>query len=88
MKTTIDLPETTLRQAQSIAAARGISLKKLVAETLEERVREYKSANWRKSADTPWMAGYGALADLTEENHKVLQAIEEEFETILPDELP
>jgi len=87
MKTTIDLPESTLRQAESIAANRGISLKRLVAETLEQQAREH-AANQAKPAEPPWMAGYGALADLADENRNILQAIEEEFEKILPNELP
>lgn len=38
MKTTIEIPETTLRRARNLAAAKGITLKQLVAEAIEEKV--------------------------------------------------
>ena len=31
--------------------------------------------------EPPWMAGFGALSDLADENRRVLAAIEAEFET-------
>ena len=39
MKTTIDLPDATFRQAKTVAAARGMTLKRLLTEALEERLR-------------------------------------------------
>ena len=39
MKTTVDLPESTFRQAKTLAADRGITLKQLFTEALEEKIR-------------------------------------------------
>ena len=33
------------------------------------------------------MAGYGELSDLAEENRRILDAIEQEFETLAPEDL-
>lgn len=33
-----------------------------------------------RKVEPPWMAGFGVLADLADENRRVLAAIEEEFE--------
>ncbi len=34
----------------------------------------------------PWMAGFGALADLSEENRRVLDLVDGEFEKIDPED--
>ena len=36
--------------------------------------------------EPPWMAGFGALADLAGENRRVLELIEEEFERPTPED--
>ena len=33
-----------------------------------------------RKVEPPWMAGFGVLSDLADENRRVLDAIEEEFE--------
>jgi predicted DNA binding CopG/RHH family protein len=38
MKTTLDIPDPLLRQVKARAALRGVSLRKFVAEALEEKV--------------------------------------------------
>ena len=88
MKTTLELPEATLREARALASARGISMKRLLAEALEEQLQVRRPEDHSERADPPWMEGYGVLADLAGENQKILKAIEEEFETVLPNELP
>ena len=88
MKTTIDLPDGTFRLAKSIAAARGMTLKRFFTEALEERVRRCTAENRNDREAPPWMAGFGALADIGEENRRVLRLIEEEFETLSPRNLP
>ena len=85
MKTTVDLPDATFRQAKSAAAARGMTLKRFLTEALEERLR-------RCAAETGfeplWMAGFGALSDIADESRLVLDLIEHEFETLSPESLP
>ena len=88
MKTTIDLPDGTFRLAKSIAAARGMTLKRFFTEALEERVRRCTAENRNDRESPPWMAGFGALADIGEENRRVLRLIEEEFETLSPRNRP
>ncbi len=84
MKTTIELPDVLLRQAKALAAARGVTLKKFFTEALEEQLRHCTSENRTGNAEPPWMAGFGALSDLSDETRRVLSVIEEEFETLSP----
>ena len=85
MKTTIELPENTFRKAKLFAAGQGITLKQLFTRALEEFLtpRMKKSS---KHEDKPWMAGFGKLAYLSEENRRILDLIEEEFEVAYPEE--
>ena len=39
MKTTIELPDVMFRQARALAAARGVTLRRLFTEALEEELR-------------------------------------------------
>ena len=87
MKTTIELPDVMFRQAKALAAARGITLKRLFTEALESRLRRSAHGNPAGDAEPPWMAGFGALADLSDENRRILDAIEEEFERLAPEDL-
>ena len=87
MKTTIELPDTMFRQAKAIAAARGVTLRRFFTEALEEQLRRCGSGRRPGNADPPWMAGFGVLSDLSDENHRVLDAIEEEFERLSPEDL-
>ncbi len=81
MKTTIEIPGTTLRRARSIAVSRGISLKQLFTEALEDKL---KSAGTR-SAPPAWMKLAGAFgktaADRAETQH-IQQRIDDEFEVL------
>ena len=87
MKTTIDLPEATFRQAKAMAVARGITLKRFFTQALEERLRRCIVETRNKSVEPPWMAGFGALSDIADENRHVLNLIEEEFERLSPEDL-
>ena len=80
MKTTIELPDALFRQAKTFAATRGTTIRQLLSEALESHRRRVARSNPAGVAEPPWMAGFGALSDLTEENRRVLFAIEEEFE--------
>ena len=37
--------------------------------------------------EPPWMAGFGALSDISGENRRVLEAIEMEFERLTPEDV-
>ena len=87
MKTTIEIPDTLFRQAKALAAARGIPMKRLFSEALEFQLRRTARGDPAGSTEPPWMAGFGALSDLSEENRRVLYAIEEEYEKLSPEDL-
>jgi hypothetical protein len=78
MKTTLDLPDETFRQAKARAALRGIPMRQFVTEALEEKIRG-ESSHGAPSQSPPWMRGFGALADLREENRRIEDLIAEEF---------
>ena len=87
MKTTIELPDVMFRQAKALAAARGVTLKRLFTEALEVQLRRCTPGNPAGSTEPPWMAGFGVLSDLSDENRRILDAIEEEFEKLSPEDL-
>lgn len=52
MKITIDIPDKTCRQAKTLAVAEGISVKQLLTEAIEDKVRlAKKSENGRNPLD-------------------------------------
>ena len=88
MKTTIDLPDETLRAAKVVAAGRGVTLRQWFTEALEEKLRSSAADPCAAEREVPpWMAGFGALSDLASENRRVLATIEAEFERIEPEEI-
>lgn len=86
MKTTIELPDAMFRRAKAFASGRGMTLKRFFTEALEEKLHRYSSET-SSEADAPWMEGFGALSDLSDENRRVLDIIEQEFETISPEDI-
>jgi hypothetical protein len=74
MKTTVELPADTLRRAKALAARQGTSLKTLLTEALDAKLREEEG-----KPEKPWMKGFGALSHLKAENKKVMAVIEKEF---------
>ncbi len=78
MKTTLDLPDETFRQAKARAALRGIPMRQFVTEALEEKIRG-ESAPGSPAQSPPWMRGFGALADLREENRRLEGIMAVEF---------
>ena len=69
MRMAIDLPEALLARALTLAASRGTSVEAVVTEALEEHLR--------RCGEAP--LGRGELADLADENRRILELIEEEF---------
>ena len=78
MKTTIELPDELLRRAKATAATRGISLKRLFSEALEQGLRR----GGAPAAAPAWRAVAGELAPLRTETRRIGRLIEEEFEQI------
>lgn len=82
MKTIIELPDAMFRQAKMLAATRGVSLKRLFTEALEEQLLRCAAGNSSGNGPPPWMATFGELSDLGDEHRRVLGIIEEEFERL------
>ena len=87
MKTTIDLPDATLKQAKTLAAACGITFSRIVTEAIEEQLQRCSGRNRSGNEPPPWMAGFGALSHLGDEHHNVRRIIEEEFERLEHEDL-
>ncbi len=85
MKTTLDIPDETFRQVKARAALRGIPLRQYVTEALDEKIRE-EGAHGGALPTPPWMKGFGALADLEEENRRIEGLIAEAFGRIEPED--
>jgi len=85
MKTTIDIPDKTLRCARSLAAAKRMTLKQLAAQAIEDKLSH--GAKTSKAAEPTWMKLYGAFAKtkaMRAETRRIEKLIEEEFEGINP----
>lgn len=98
MKTTIELPDVTFRRAKAFAAVHGITMRRFITDAIERQLRRntvaagtvmgLDDATSDPDAAPPWMAGFGGLSDLGDEHRLVLNAIEEEFERLAPDDIP
>lgn len=75
MKAIIELNNATLEKAEIEAAKRGVTLSQLVTDLLEVHVELQET----DESDKTWMNGFGELADLAEENQRILNLIESEF---------
>jgi len=84
MKTTVEIPEKTLKRAKTLAAEKGLSLEQLFAEAIEDKVGRGEELG----KDEPgWMKLYGAFAksaDMRNDTHSIQKIIDEEFERIDP----
>lgn len=80
-KTTLELPDQLFREIKASAAINGIKIKDFVAEALMDKMASI-SARRSGSTDAPWMRGFGALADLKEENRRIEADIAETFEKL------
>jgi hypothetical protein len=78
VKTTLEIPDETFRQAKVRAALRNIPLRQFVTEAVEEKLA--KSSE--DPATPPWMAGFGDLADLADESRRLMALVAEEFEAV------
>lgn len=80
MKTAVELDEATFREAKVVATSHGMTLDQFVTEAVQERLRRCTREAHHQDKDPLWMAGFGVLADLKNENRRVLRMIDEEFE--------
>jgi hypothetical protein len=86
MKTTVEIPDQTLRRAKTLAAAKGVSLEQLVAEAIEDKVGHGEVLG---KGEPRWMKLYGAFAkseEMRSDTRSIQKLIDEEFERIDPRE--
>ena len=78
MKTTLEIPDFLFRRAKSAAAERGIPLRQLVTEAVQEKLGT-------SSQEKPWMKHLGKLKHLHKERKQIEKRVEEAFERIDPE---
>jgi plasmid stability protein len=81
VKTTLEIPDELFRSAKARAAEEGVSLKAYVVEALRAKL---KSAG--ETDSKPWMKHFGSLSHLRKETRRIEKIIEDEFETINPED--
>jgi hypothetical protein len=81
MKTTLEIPDSLLRQAKAAAARQGIPLRKLVTQAIAARLSR------TSSQARPWMKSFGKLRALRKETARVGRLIEREFGRIEAEDL-
>ena len=81
MKTTLEIPDAVFRRAKARAAEQGIPLRQFVTAAVEEKLNAPS-----RPEDNPWPRLAGQLQHLRSETARVRKRIEDEFETIEPEE--
>ena len=81
MKTTLEIPDAIFRKAKSVAAQRGIALRVLVTEAVEEKL-----AAVSKKEEKPWVKLAGGLKHLHKETMRIDGIMKREFEQIEPED--
>lgn len=75
MKTTLEIPDFLFRRAKSVAAERGIPLRQLVTEAVQEKLRIAPQ-------ERPWTKHLGRLKHLHKDRARIEGRMEEAFEQI------
>ena len=81
MKTTLEMPDAVFRKAKARAAERGIPLRQFVTEAVEDKLKAGAA-----SEEKPWLRMIGGLKHLKKETRRLQRIIDEEFETIEPED--
>ena len=79
MKTTLEIPDSVLRRAKSLAAARGVPLREFVTEAIKDKL-----AAKARTGEKPWLKLMGKLKHLHKETLRINRLIEEDSEKIDP----
>jgi hypothetical protein len=81
MKTTLEIPDAIFRRAKSVAAQRGIALRVLVTEAVEEKL-----AKSSQKDEKPWIRLAGGLKHLHKETARINKIMDREFEQVEPED--
>jgi hypothetical protein len=84
MKTTLEFPDLLFRKAKATAAERGQSLKDFVTEAVRDKLASGKGP--ADAGEPVWMQGFGKLKRLHRETLRVQSLVDQEFETIEPED--
>ena len=77
MKATLEIPDSVLRRAKSVAATRGNSLREFVTEAVKDKL-----AAEVRSGEKPWVKHMGKLKRLHKETLRINRLIEQDSEKI------
>ncbi len=80
MKTTLEMPDATLRKAKARAAERGIPLRQFVTEAVEDKLAA------PVAGEKPWTKMAGKLKHLHTETVRIQKVIDDEFDQIEPED--
>ena len=82
MKTTLEIPDSLLRQAKARAAEQGIPLRQFVSNGIEKELRSKSDpAEWRKAV----FELSGGLRHLKADNKRIRAIVKKEFRQIEPE---
>lgn len=81
MKTTLEMPDATLRRAKAKAAERGIPLRQFVTDAVEKELAAPVLGT------KPWTKMAGKLKHLHSETVRIQKKIDDAFEQIEPEDL-
>lgn len=87
MKKSINIPEETLRRAEALAAASGVTVKQLVTEAIEDKLSQ--CARRPEATEPAWVKLHGAFAKtkaMRAETRRIQKIIDREFERIDPED--
>ena len=79
VKTTLEIPDPVFRKAKARAAEQGIPLRQFITEAVQDKLAA------SPTQEKPWMRGFGALRHLHNETVRIQKLIDDEFETIEPE---
>jgi hypothetical protein len=83
VKTTVEIPDELFKQAKVLAALEGVSMKQLIAESLQQRVM---SQSQGAKTEPSWRRAFGAMRSYRKENRRIERLIEQEFEQVEPED--
>ena len=79
MKTTIEFPDSLVREAKMIAARDGTTLRALATRGLQGEVRRRSTS---EGIPPPWLRSFGGLSELHDDTLRLNAAVQEAFETV------
>ena len=79
MKTTLELPDSLVQEAEVAASRNGQPLGAFVAAAIQSRLLVASDTSTK-----PWMKHFGSLRHLHDESQRIAGIISNEFETIDP----